>query len=173
MVRRNDQLLLRMYFAEPPRTVLTHIAFHLPVVPMETMSLVEPGKSYPSDSGAQIRALGKKLDDGTVPWSCSYCIDTPKGPRLLFVGPNLKPAEVEAGGVDLAIASPRNPDLIEILRKVAPALVMVDDAFTCQSHPTQSRVTLRDVHAIQQELRPLRSVLLAPGESWTVTKTGK
>lgn len=168
MVRRNDQLLLRMYFAEPPRTVLTHIAFHLPVVPMETMSLVEPGKTYPSNSGAQIHTLGHQLADGAVPWSCSYRIDIPKGPRLLFVGPNLRPGEIEAGGVDLAIVSPRNPDLVEIVRKVAPRLMVVDDGFTCQSHPTQPRVTLRDIHAIQQELRTVPSVVLAPGEAWTV-----
>lgn len=173
MVRRNDQLLLRMYFAEPPRTVLTHLAFHLPVVPMETMALVEPGKSYPSDTGARIDVLGHKRGDGSVPWSCSYRIGTPKGPTLLFVGPNLLAAEVEAGGVDLAIVSPRNPELLDILRKVGPELVMIDDAFTCQSHPTQPRVTLRDVHAIQQEIRPLRSVVLGPGEAWTVTRNGK
>jgi hypothetical protein len=173
MVRRNDQLLVRMYFARPPRTVLTHIAFHLPLVPMETMELVEPGKTYPSSTGARIEVLGSKLEDGKVPWSCSYRIDTPKGPRLLFVGPNLKPAEVESGGVDLAVASPRNPDLVEVLRKVAPGLVVIDDAFTCQAHPTQPRIALHDIHLLQQELRPLRSVLLAPGESWTVTASGK
>lgn len=168
MVRRNDQMLLRMYFAEPPRTVLTHIAFHLPMVPMETMSLVEPGKSYPTSTGAQIRTLGSALDDGKVTWSCSYCIEMAKGPRLLFVGPNLKANEADLTDVDLAIASPRNPELVEIVRRVKPRLVMIDDAFTVQSHPAQERVTLRELHAIQQELRPLHSVLLAPGESWTV-----
>jgi hypothetical protein len=168
MTRRNDQLLLRMYFAEPPRTVLTHIAFHLPVVPMEAMALVEPGKQYPSTTGAQIRAFGSKTDDGMVQASCSYRIDAPKGPHVLFVGPDLRADAVEAGDVDLAIVSPHNPELVAIVRKVAPSLVIVDEAFVCQSHRDQPRVTLRDVHAIQQELRPVHSVLLAPGESWTV-----
>lgn len=169
MTRRNDQLLLRMYFAEPPRTVLTHLAFHLPVVPMQTMVVVEAGKQYPSTSGAQIHSLGSLRDDqGHLTWSCSYRIDTPKGPHLLFVGPDLKASEVEAGGIDLAIVSPRNPELVAIVRKVEPALVIVDDAFVCQSQATQPRVTLRDVFAIQQELRPVHSVLLAPGESWTL-----
>ncbi len=170
MTRRNDQLLLRMYLAEPPRSVLTHLAFHLPVVPMETMALVEPGKEYPSSTGARIRALGKKKDDGSVAWSCSYRIDSPKGPSLLFVGPNLLPDEVVAETVDLAIVSPRNQELVAIARKVAPKLLIVDDAFVCQAVPGVPRITLHDVQAIQQELRPLHSVLLAPGESWTVTK---
>ena len=173
MVRRNDQMLVRMYLAEPPRAVLTHIAFHLPMVPMETMSIVEPGKSYPTSTGAQIRTFGSALEDGKVTWSCSYWIEMAKGPRLLFVGPNLKPKEVDVTDVDLAIVSPRNPELLEIVRQVKPRLVMIDDAFTVQSHPAQARITLRDLHAIQQELRPIRSVLLAPGESWTVQAAGK
>ena len=67
----------------------------------------------------------------------------------------------------------RAREYIEIVRKVVPELVMIDDGFTCQSHPIQPRVTLRDIHAIQQELRTSRSVVLAPGESWTVTRKVK
>ncbi len=170
LVRRNDQLLVRMYFAKPPRPVMTHIAFHLPVVPMETMALTEPGKRYGATAGARIEALGHKRPDGAVPWSCSYRVEIPQGPTLLFVGPNLVPAEVDAGGIDFAVLSPRNPNLVEIVRKVMPALATIDDAFTCSSHPSQPRVSLRDVFALQQELRFVPTVVLAPGESWTVTK---
>jgi hypothetical protein len=170
LTRRNDQLLVRMYMAEPPRPVMTHIAFHLPLVPMDAMALAEPGKSYGGASGARIVALGHKRSDGAVPWSCSYRIEIPNGPTLLLLGPNLLPGEVDAGGVDLAIVSPRNPALVEIVRKVMPVLVAIDDVFLCPSHPTQPRVSLRELHALQQELRFVPSLLLAPGESWTVAK---
>jgi hypothetical protein len=173
LTRRNDQLLVRMYLAEPPRPVMTHIAFHLPIVPMETMALTEPGKRYGATAGARIEALGHKRPDGSVPWSCSYRVEVPNGPTLLFAGPNLLPGEIDAGGVDLAVVSPRNPALVELLRKVMPALVALDDAFLCASHPTQPRVSLRELHALQQELRFVPSVLLAPGESWTVARRAK
>jgi hypothetical protein len=173
LARRNDQLLVRMYFAEPPRPVMTHIAFHLPLVSMESMALAEPGKTYGSSTGARIQALGHTRDDGAVPWSCSYRIEVPDGPTLLFVGPTLLPAEVDAGNVDLAVVSPRNPALVEIVRKVSPALLLLDDAFTCSVHPAQPRITLRELHALQQELRPVPSLLLAPGESWTVKRRAK
>ena len=173
LTRRNDQLLVRMYAAEPPRPVLTHIRFHLPLIPMDLMPLVEPGEIWGSATGARVTGLGHKRGDGAVPWSYSYRIELPQGPTLLVVGPSLLPAEVDAGAVDLAIVSPRNPDLLAIVQKVAPALVTIDDAFTCSSHPTQPRLSLRELFALQQELRPVPSVLLAPGESWTVRAKGR
>ena len=173
MTRRNDQLLVRMYTADPPRHVFTHIAFHLPAVSMSVMPLVELGKSYGSPAGARIHTLGRAKADGSVPYSCSYRIEIPDGPCLLVVGPNLRADEAEAGGVDLAIVSPRNAELAAIVTKVAPALAIVDDAFVGPSHPTLPRVTLRDVFALQQALLPAPSVVLAPGESWTVQRKEK
>lgn len=173
ITRRNDQLLVRMAFAEPPRTTFTHIVFHLPAVPMDKMALAEPGKSYGQPSGTRIHALGKKRADGSVSWSCSYRVELLDGPRILVLGPDLQAEEVEAGPIDLAIVSPRNPELVAIVRKVEPGLVMVDDAFTCQSQANVPRVSLRDLHAVQEALRPTPSVLLAPGEAWTVTAKSK
>ncbi len=171
MVRRNDQLLVRMFFAEPPRSILSHIAFHLPVIAMDRMPLVEPGKSYGQSTGETVQALGKKLADGSVTWSCSYRIEVPAGPKILLVGPNLRAQEVDAGPVDLMVLSSRNVEVLEIVQKVKPALVVLDDAFYCNSHPSLPRVSLRDMHALQQSLSPQRSLILAPGESWDVAAT--
>lgn len=168
MVRRNDQLLVRMYLAEPPRHVFTHIAFHLPVVPMQTMPLVELGKSYGHPTGVSIHVLGKAKEDGSVPWSCSYRIEIPDGPSLLLAGPHLVADDVAADCADAVLLSPRNPNSVAIVRKVAPSIVLIDDVFTCQTHPTLPRVTLANAHALQKELSGAASVLLAPGESWTV-----
>jgi hypothetical protein len=164
ITRRNDQLLLRMALAEPPRTAFHHVVFHLPAVPMEKMAVVEPGKSYGEPSATRVHALGKKQADGAVTWSCSYRVEMPDGPRILLLGPDLRADEVEPSPIDLAIVSPRNPELVAIVRKLEPRLVMVDDAFTCQAQADLPRVSLRTVHAVQEALRPVRSVLLARRE---------
>lgn len=168
MTRRNDQLLVRMALNEPPRTLLTHVAFHLPVVPMETMAVVEPGKSYPSAGGARIDALGAPPQDQFVAWSCSYRIDVPKGPSCLFVGPTLRAEDVPAEAVDVAVVCPYAPELLAIVQKVRPRLVVIDDAFLPESNPERPRMALRGLHALQQALAPTPSLLLGPGESWTV-----
>lgn len=169
MTRRNDQLLVRMFLNEPPRTVLTHIAFHLPVVPMETMPLVEPGADLASTSGARIQALGEPPKDNQVAWSCSYRIDVLGGPRILVVAPNLTAAQVADEPVDVAIVCPYAPELLAIVQKARPGLVVIDDAFLPANHPERRRITLADLHVLQAALRPAPSVLLGPGESWTIT----
>jgi hypothetical protein len=171
MVRRNDQLLVRMFLAESPRPVLSHIAFHLPAVAMEKMPLVEPGRSHTHGSGVNVHALGRPLPDGSVTWSCSYRIEIPAGPKILLVGPDLHEHEVE-GPVELMVLSSRNVEALKIVQKVKPDLVVFDDAFYCSSHPSLLRVTLRDLHSLQKTLAPQRSLILAPGESSDVRATG-
>lgn len=168
MTRRNDQLLVRMYLNEPPRTVLTHVAFHLPLIPMETMALVEPGKSYPNAAGGRIDALGAPPQENKVAWSCSWRIDVPKGPKLLFVGPNLTAADVADEPVDVAVVCPFAPDLLAVVQKARPALVVLDDTFLPESRPDRPRLSFADLCTLQKALAPTPSVLLAPGESWTV-----
>jgi hypothetical protein len=158
-----------MFAAEPPRPVYTHIAFHLPTVGMDKMPLAELGKSYGASSGMQVHALGEPQVDGQVPWSCSYRIDVPGGPRVLLAGPTLRAKEAVGVAIDVMVASPRNPELPAIVIAAKPRLVVIDDAFECQSLPQLDRLTLRQLHAIQQQLRPTPSLILAPGESWTVT----
>jgi hypothetical protein len=170
MTRRNDQLLVRMLAAKPPRPVLNHIAFHLPVVSMADMPLVEPGQAYGQPTGAMVHAIGHKLQDGAVAWSCSYRIEIPAGPTMLFAGTTLKPEELDDTKVDLLVISPRNPFGAQIVARCDPGLVVLDDAFVPQSLPHEERVTLRDCHSAQRVIAPRPSVLLAPGESWDVKR---
>jgi len=169
MTRRNDQLLVRMLLAKPPHPVLTHIAFHLPLVSMQAVPLVEPGQDCGPPEGIKIQALGKKQSDGSVPWSCSYRLSLPDGPSLLVIGPTLHADEVGAEPVDVMLLSPRNAEALTIVRKVAPRLVVLDDSFLCQSFPNIPRIGLRTLHTLQKALQPQKSLLLAPGESWDVT----
>lgn len=174
MTRRNDQLLLRMLQTKPPRPVFMHIAFHLPVVAMTDVPLFEPGQKFAPTAGVEVRALGAKLADGSVPWSCSYVVAVPAGPRLLVVGPNLLPDEAaDVGAIDAMILSPRNPEAPAIVKKVAPRLVVVDDGFLPAAYPDQKRMALRTLHSLQGILRPQPSLILAPGESWDIAVAPK
>ena len=67
------------------------------------------------------------------------------------------------------IASPRNPDLLAIVQKVAPGIVLIDETFQCQTVPAMPRFRLRQAYLLQKAMQPQRSVLLAPGESWDVS----
>ena len=167
---RNDQLLIGMFTAEPPRPAFHHIMFHLPLVPMQKMPLVETGKTYGHTSGVQVHSLGKAKADGSVTYSGSYLVELPKGPRILLAAQNLRAEDLGEGAVDLVVLSPLNAEAATIVKKVNPGMVIIDGAFVCQSLPTQSRITLRQLHAMQAQLQPTRSVLLAPGESWEVKR---
>lgn len=172
MTRRNDQLLLGMLGAEPPRPVFTHIAFHLPAVPMDRIPLFAPGKTFGQGSGALVHLLGKVRDDGKVAYDCSYLVELAKGPRVLVMGMNLTVADAPEGPVDVVIASPRNLEVVAILAKAKPTVVLLDEAFACHTLPNVARVTLKDLHMLQKSLVPHHTVLLAPGESWLV-QSGK
>lgn len=170
MTTRNDHLLVEMFLAEPPRPVYHQIAFHLPMVPMDRMPLVEPGKSYGQPSGIRLHALGKPTADGKVPYSGSYRIEMPNGPSILLAAQNLRLEDVGDEAIDLMVLSPLNAEAVAIVRKVKPGLVLLDGAFVCQSQPSMARLSLRQFHTMQSELRPTPSLLLAPGESWDVKR---
>lgn len=173
MTKRNDQLLVRMLQAKPPRPVFTHVAFHLPIVAMTEMPLFEPGQKFTVADGAEVEALGQKGADGSVRWSCSYLVQAPAGPTLMVVGQNLKAAEADVKHVDVLILSPRNAEGLRIVEKVAPRLVVLDESFLPAAYPDLRRVALRDLHAQQRALGRWPSLLLAPAESWDVTRAGK
>jgi hypothetical protein len=169
VARRNDQLAVRMLLNKPPRPVLTHIAFHLPAVAMADLPLTEPGGEYGDTAGPRIRASGAKTADGSVSRSCSYRIEIPSGPVLLVTGPDARPADMVPGHVDVMIVSPHNPAAPQLVARVAPELVLIDDAFGCSTSPNVARVQLREIHGLQRALQPRPSLVLAPGESWDVT----
>ena len=136
---------------------------------MADMPLVEQGTTFGPPAGISMHALGSKMKDGSVTRSCSYRVEIPNGPRLLVVAPDLRPEDVEAEKIDVMIASPSNSQLLPIVRKVNPGLVVIDDTFLCQSLPRVQRLSLHQLYTLQKVLQPQRSILLAPGESWDVT----
>lgn len=170
MTRRNDQLLLRMSAAKGERRFLTHAAFHLPVLPMKDMVLVEPRESYGTPDSVKIQTLGTTKPDGSVPYSLGYYLQMPDGPSLLFAGPQTEPDELPDLPVTALILSPRNLQGPAIARAAKPDIIILDEGFLCASLPGVDRLNLRTMHALQKALLPSRSVLLAPGEAWDVTR---
>lgn len=170
LARRNDQLLLGMFTADPVRPVFTHIAFHVPVVAMDKMPVAPLGESYGGGIGLTVTTLGTASAEGNVPFDCSYRFEIDGCPTLVVVGPTLTLDDVpeKVGNVDVLIASSRNVAMVELCKRFEPRVVLFDDAFRCQSHPTTPRVTLGHLHALQRALLPFHSVVLAPGESWQV-----
>jgi len=134
------------------------------------MPLIEPGTTVGPDGGWQVHAFGKKRDDGSVTWTCSYRIQLPGAPRVLVIAPEVKPEEVDAEPVEVMILSPRNGDAVAIAQRVKPGLVVLDDGFLCQSRSNARRVSLRDLYGLQRALLPTKSLILAPGESWDVRR---
>ena len=170
MTRRNDQLLLRMVEATPQRPFFAHIAFHLPKLLMADMPLIMPGAVKLQSDGAEVAALGEVRDDGRVAYGMGYRIDLPGPLRILFAGPTLRVQDLPKGRCDALVLSPRNPECLDIAVAAAPGLTSLDDAFLCFCLPNVARVDLRTVHQLQKALLPLPSLLLAPGERWSLPR---
>ncbi|HLQ38235.1 MAG TPA: hypothetical protein VK348_10555, partial [Planctomycetota bacterium] len=169
ITRRNDQLLIRMLAEKQPRPFLTHAVFHLPMVKMDQIRVVEPGASYGQDGGVQVQALGRKGQDGTVPYSLGYRIALPNGTSIVLAGPSLVGDELPKEHSTALLLSPRNANAAAIARAADVELVLIDDLFLPQTFPQSRRVRLTDAFALQKDILPRRSVLLAPGESWDLT----
>ena len=168
LTRRNDQLLLCMALAKEKRPFLAHIAFHLPLIDMKEMALVEPGKTWTEANGVTVQALGHVRSDGSVPYALGYRLDFPRGPSFLIPGPALTPDEVPKEHCTVTILTPRNPQAVAIARAANTDLVVVDDLFLCSSLPNVGRIALAHAWTLQKALLPIPSVILGPGESWDV-----
>lgn len=170
MTKRNDQLLLRMVEASPQRPFFAHITFHLPKLLMADMPLIVPGTEKLQSNGAVVAALGEVRNDGFVAYGMGYRVDLPGPLRLVFAGPTLRVQDLPQGRCDALFLSPRNPEWFEIATAASPGLTILDDGFQCFALPNVSRVDLRTLHQMQKQLLPLPSLLLAPGERWSLPR---
>jgi hypothetical protein len=172
MARRSDPLLMRMVDSKPARPFLAHIAFPLPRMLMQDMPLVAPGDERLQSDGARVRALGEQRADGKVPFALGYQVTLPGGFTLVFAGAALRAQDLPrtAANCECLVLTARNPASLAIAAALQPQLVLVDGGFACCQLPDVPRVDLRMLHTMQRLLVPVRSLLLAPGESWTLTK---
>lgn len=168
LTRRSDQLLIRMAADKPPRPFLTHIVFHLPLVSMNDIQPVTPGKSYGQSNGMEVRALGKPEADGRVQAAIGYRVAMPNSVSLLVAGPQFRLQDLPEEPSSAVLLSPRNPDAAAIAHAAKTDLIVIDDSFLPQTFPGIRRVRLQDLHDLQKAVLPKPSVLLGPGESWDI-----
>lgn len=166
MTRRNDQLLVRMSSANPPRPVFSHFAFHLPTVLAQEIRLSVPGTTY-EVYNLRVTPLGRPTPDGRVPPAISYQVQWPDGTVLVIAEPIFLEEFAPRGTtIDALILSARHPRARIVGQRLRAKLTVLDDllAPSIMSGP-QGRIRLADGFALQRNLLPHRSVLLAPGES--------
>lgn len=169
--KRNDQLALRMTAASPPRPFMTHISFHLPGVAADKLPLVVPERAY-EPNGLHVRVLGSVDAEGLVSARVGYQVSWPDGPVIVVSGSGLLEEKVDTSRpVDLLLLSARHPNALAVAARIGARLTVLDDVLGCASVPgAAGRVTLADAHRLQEEMRPLRSIVLGPGESIAVPR---
>ncbi len=172
--RRNDQLLVRMRAADPKKPVLTHLAIHLPGLKVEDLPLVKPGATY-EPHGLKVRVLGiVDQKAGGVSPGVGYRVTWPDGTNLLITGTELDEALVDREPpIDCVLLSAAHPRARVVGQRLQGRINVLDDVLGCARHPgPRGRPRLEDAFELQVGLRPLSSLLLAPGDSWTIQPHG-
>lgn len=164
--RRNDPLSLRLLSGERRRPVLMHLAIHLPGLSAEEIPLVQNGQEH-VHGDLTVRALGHTDGEGRVSTSFAYWLRLADGSDLLVAANVLDEVQVDAEDpIEALLLSPRHPRGRPLAHRLAPGVVLVDEALQCAIGPGAiGRVPLQAAWDFQDGLRPLDSVLLAPGDS--------
>jgi hypothetical protein len=182
--KRNDRLLVEL--ARRQKVIFAHMLYHLPGVDSSKMSLAVPGNYYrfgdvplaakkDNKDNKQpktvpvvtIHVIGRKTKEGLVSPSVGYEVKWYDGTRLLHAGISLEPSAVRSlRGPDVLLLSALHPMAAAIGKQVAAKLTILDEVLeVATARGPRGRVTLSEAIKLQQDLRPLRSTLLAPGES--------
>lgn len=144
VAKRNDQLLLRMVAAKPPKPVFTQLA-----VPASRGSTC--GSSHWScrvsgpEHGLTVRVLGRREDDGKVSPGVAYQVEWPDGTDLVISGTELDETAVTArGSLEALLLSVRHGNSRVVGQRLAAGLTILDDVLECAAFPgADSRVTLQ------------------------------
>jgi len=197
LTKRNDRLLVEM--ASRKKLIFAHLPYHLPGVDAAKMALVMPGRHYhfgelalPGNSKSKgtgdgdrkpqtvptitILVLGRKTAEGLSAPSVGYQIKWRDGSTLLHPGVCLDPSDVRSvAGPDVLLLSALHPQALALGKQIAARHTILDEVLEVASaRGPQGRATLTEAIELQQGLRPLRSIILAPGESVDIRKqTGK
>jgi hypothetical protein len=167
--RRHDPLLIRMVASKPKRQFFTHLEFHLRGSVPGSMFRVKPFVEYLMGGLESIQAIGRVSDDGKVTLSYGYLVKWKDGPTLLVAGLSITPAEIEKIGLrpDVLIVSGAHQDAIPIARAVNARYTVIEDVFVAAEYPAEfgGRYTYDKALRLQSDMKPLRTVILAPGES--------
>ncbi len=169
VTRRHDPLLIRMSASKPKRQFFTHLEFHLPGAVPGSLFMVKPYVEYLMGGLESIQAIGKVTDDGKVTLSYGYLIKWKDGPTLLAAGLSITPEDIKKIGLqpDVLIVSGAHEHCGQIARAVGARHTVIDDVFLAEEYPSRfgGRYSYEKAIRMQSEMKPLRTVILAPGES--------
>jgi hypothetical protein len=168
---RQDQLAVRMAAARPAKPVFTHVAVHLPGMDVREIPIVAPGQAYDSH-GLIVRPLLQQDAEGLVTQSCGYHIRWPDGTDLVVTGTELLEEFVRAEDrVELLLLSVRHPRARIVAQRLNADVTLLDDTLECAfAAGPQGRTTLEQVYELQRGILPRRSLFLAPGEQFELSR---
>ncbi|MHC4079396.1 MAG: hypothetical protein ACYST0_13255 [Planctomycetota bacterium] len=184
--KRNDRLLIQL--AQRKKLILAHLPYHLPGVDAARMSLAVPGNYYRFGEvplrGSKdqkkpetipvvtVHVLGRKTKKGFSAPSAGYEVKWYDGTTLLHPGVSLDPSDMRSlREPDILLLSALHPRSLAMGRQVSAKLTILDEVLeVATAQGPQGRVTLSEAIKLQEGLRPLRSILLAPGESLDVKR---
>ena len=188
--KRNDRLLVEL--ASRKKLIFAHLPYHLPGVDAAKMALVVPGKYYSfgklplrgnNNNEKQpktvpvvtIHVLGRKTAKGFSASSAGYEIKWYDGTTLLHPGVSLDSSDMRSlRGPDVLLLSALHPKALAMGRQVAAKVTILDEVLeVATAQGPHGRVTLTEAIKLQQALRPLRSILLAPGESVDIKRPAR
>jgi hypothetical protein len=166
LTERQDQLLMRMAAARPPRPVFIHVAVHMPGLDIRELPLVVPGDTYDAH-GLLVKVLGVRDEAGLVTPSVGYQVLWPDGTDLVVTGTEmLEEMAAPRGDLEVLVLSVRHPRARIIGQRLAADLSVLDDTLECAFRAgSAGRVGLEACWELQNGLLPRASVILAPGES--------
>ena len=139
------------------------------------MTLVQFGQEL-SVGALKIRVLGNPVGpDQRAPITASYEIVWPDATRLVVGAPQLVEETVPKQPdpkLDCLILSAQHPFYKAVVARLRPELVILDDVFVCADipGPSEPRVRLERAWKHQSESPNTPSLLMAPGESYDVSR---
>ena len=102
--------------------------------------------------------------EGKITVGMGYEVRWPDGFVLVHSGVSLRKEDYKpAQRPDVLILSARHPKGRQLVRHIAPKLIVLDEVLQVAA-TAGGRVRLADVFKLQNDLKPIPSLLLAPGE---------
>jgi hypothetical protein len=170
ITRRHDPLLIRMSASKPKRPFFTHMEFHLPGAKVGSMFKVKPFKDYGMGGLKRIMPIALMTKDGKITVSVGYLVEWNNGQTLVHAGQSITQTLIKKLGVApdvLIISGAYGKELAKLARDFGAKATLIDDALIAEEYPAHfgGRLTYRQALKHQNELKPLRTLILAPGES--------
>jgi hypothetical protein len=172
VTRRHEPLLIRMSASKIKRPFFTHLEFPLTGAKPGSMFMVKPFVKYLIGGLDGITPLGRVTEDGKVTLSYGYLVQWKDGRSLIVAGLSLTDEEVTllkkaVPEPDVLIISGAHEKAEQLARSIGARHTILDDVFVAPEYPAQfgGRYSYQKALRLQSLMKPLRTLILAPGES--------